>query len=141
MKESSRCKKQRKQSLSVRRYGITLADQEAMIKAQDGRCYICRRKDKRLGVDHCHLTGFVRGMLCWKCNQGLSYFTDNSQSLRRAIEYVDRAWDAWESLSESERDIWWTYRGRITGKARAKRISAANDTPKLPLEALLDVTA
>jgi len=141
MKQSSRCKKQRKQSLSVRRYGITLVDQESMIKAQDGRCYICRRKTKRLGVDHCHDTGFVRGMLCWKCNQGLSYFTDNSQSLQRAIEYMDRAWGAWESLSIVEQELWWPYRGRVTGKARAKRISATNKKPWLPLEHLLDVTA
>ena len=141
MKESSRCKKQRKQSLSVRRYGITLADQESMKKAQDGRCYICRRISKRLGVDHDHDTGLVRGMLCWKCNQGLTFFTDSARSLDRAVKYMDRAWEAWESLSIAEQELWWTYRGRVTGKGRAKRISATNKKPRLPLEYLLDVTA
>lgn len=125
----------------LRRYGITLLDKNAILKAQGGHCYICRRKAKTFCIDHCHVTGFVRGVLCWKCNQGLSFFGDNVPALQRATEYLNRAWDAWGSLKAHEHALWWPYRGRINGKIRAKRISKVVQRPRLPLEHLIDVTA
>ncbi|MGH2785637.1 MAG: endonuclease domain-containing protein [Actinomycetota bacterium] len=41
-------------------------------------------------MDHNHETGKVRGILCFGCNGGLGQFLDNIESLRRAIEYVER---------------------------------------------------
>jgi hypothetical protein len=47
-------------------YGITGAQYDALLVAQDGRCALCRRepKGKRLAVDHRHSDGQVRGLLC-----------------------------------------------------------------------------
>ena len=57
---------------------------------QRGRCLICLRETliEDLHVDHDHSTGYVRGLLCPKCNQGLGMFDDNTASLRRAIQYL-----------------------------------------------------
>lgn len=51
-------------------YGLSPADYEALLQKQDGRCAICGAKptSQRLGVDHSHATGLVRGLLCYSCN-------------------------------------------------------------------------
>lgn len=53
-------------------YSITQAQYDALFKAQDGRCYLCRRRSIRvpLAVDHDHKTGEVRGLLCPDPNYG-----------------------------------------------------------------------
>lgn len=115
--------------LLLRTYGITLGEKEAMVKRQGGRCSICRRKAKTLCVDHDHDTGFVRGLLCFRCNQALGFFSDSIQSLERAADYMQGTYDAWDKLSPSEQELWWPYRGRINGKARAKRIALLTTLP------------
>lgn len=56
----------------LRRYGLTKERYEAMLLAQDGRCACCGYPptgSHALGVDHCHETGRVRGLLCKVCNR------------------------------------------------------------------------
>jgi hypothetical protein len=72
-----------------RRYGIGAAEVEEMIAKQGGVCAICRER-KAEHVDHDHVTGKVRGILCFGCNGGLGQFQDNTDWLARAIEYVTR---------------------------------------------------
>lgn len=59
-----------------RKYGLTVEQYEAMLKAQKYRCAICGGKNakNRLAVDHCHDTGKVRALLCDPCNQHLGIF-------------------------------------------------------------------
>jgi len=50
-----------------RTYGLEPAGYRALYAAQGGRCYVCRKasgKARRLGVDHNHLTGEIRGLVC-----------------------------------------------------------------------------
>ncbi len=56
-----------------RRYGLTSADVDAMVVEQGGVCAVCRTRPPQ-HVDHDHLTGLVRGILCSTCNQGLGNF-------------------------------------------------------------------
>lgn len=71
-------------------YGITLAQYNEMLIAQDGRCAICGAVTARLLVDHCHTTGKVRGLLCGPCNTGLGLFRDSVGALTKAVQYLKR---------------------------------------------------
>ena len=75
-----------------RRYGITLAEYEALLVKQKGRCAICKEKDKwfRLAVDHCHDKKTVRELLCSRCNRGIGSFDDKPELLERAAQYLRR---------------------------------------------------
>lgn len=71
-----------------RRYGITAADADAMLAAQGGLCAICRTA-AAAHVDHDHLTGKVRGLLCFNCNGGLGQFRDRVDVLEAAVGYLN----------------------------------------------------
>jgi hypothetical protein len=73
-----------------RRYGIGGAEVAAMLAQQGGCCPVCLRAltVKDCHVDHDHVTGKVRGILCFNCNGGLGQFRDNARLLRRAARYL-----------------------------------------------------
>jgi hypothetical protein len=75
-------------------YGLSLEEYGAMLARQGGVCAICKRKPdegKPLCVDHCHVTGEVRGLLCHKCNSVLAFGNDDPDILRAAIAYLQAA--------------------------------------------------
>lgn len=78
-------------SESLRKYGLTLEEYQAILASQRGRCYVCLRKpdDKRLVVDHNHDTGEVRGLLCHKCNAALGMLNDMAWRVRRLYHYLE----------------------------------------------------
>ena len=60
-----------------------------MLVAQNYQCLICDIPLlTRVDVDHDHLTGQVRGLLCVSCNGGLGIFKDSIERLERAIQYL-----------------------------------------------------
>jgi len=60
------------------RYGMSIDDYDSMFLSQKGNCKICglNQNDikKKLGVDHCHASGKVRGLLCDTCNRFLGFY-------------------------------------------------------------------
>lgn len=73
-------------------YGITLNDFEEMLEGQNYKCAICKITldlGAKTHVDHDHITGKVRGLLCPNCNYGLGFFKDNPISLLEAIKYLN----------------------------------------------------
>ena len=46
------------------------------LEKQPKHCAICLVSNKLLGIDHCHITGEVRGLLCTKCNTRLGALED-----------------------------------------------------------------
>lgn len=76
-------------------YQITELEYRALYRAQGGRCYVCRKakgKARRLAVDHDHLTGEVRGLVCsgsltpTTCNRLIAYY--NREQLLRAVDML-----------------------------------------------------
>ena len=86
-----------------REYGITIADYNAMLDRQLGKCFICREScasGKRLSVDHDHRCcsgarscgNCVRGLLCRDCNIALGKLRDDPAIVRAAAEYLEGGW-------------------------------------------------
>lgn len=77
-------------------YGMTPADRQQLESNQSGACLICRScptgkgANARLNVDHNHVTGKVRGLLCGRCNKVLGLMDDDAGRLRAAAEYLER---------------------------------------------------
>lgn len=83
-----------------KRFNLSVSEYQEVHDAQNGLCAICHKpevdlsklgKVKFLTVDHCHVTGAVRGLLCRKCNAGLGMFSESSEMLRKAAEYLERS--------------------------------------------------
>jgi hypothetical protein len=82
----------------LRRYGLTPADYVRMLADQDDCCAICGAEflfdvgvTYAPNIDHCHVTGRVRGLLCGKCNRGIGMLRDDATLLRNALEYIEAA--------------------------------------------------
>lgn len=70
-----------------KKYGLTPEQVEELKKANDYKCWLCNKKNKRLVVDHDHKTGKVRGMLCDLCNKHLGYFENmNTEKIRKYLD-------------------------------------------------------
>ncbi len=75
------------------KYGVTEQQFDQASAAVGGVCEICGKPcsvHKNLSVDHDHDTGFVRGLLCMKCNAGIGKFGDSIELLRAAVDYMAR---------------------------------------------------
>jgi hypothetical protein len=73
------------------RYGITIEDFNRLLEQQNRACAICERPfHETPHIDHCHLTRWLRGLLCGKCNRGLGHFDDNPIFLFKAALYALR---------------------------------------------------
>jgi hypothetical protein len=88
---------QRNSSLKAS-YGITLEEYNMMLDEQGGVCAICQMPERRkhprtddpmlLAVDHDHVTGQIRGLLCSTCNIMLGHAQDSIATLASAIQYL-----------------------------------------------------
>src|SRR5262245_48175096 len=75
-------------------FGMSVADYEALLQAQGGRCAICGTTDPSpkscLVVDHDHTTGKIRQLLCHACNCGIGHFREDPALLEAALAYLRR---------------------------------------------------
>jgi len=74
-------------------FGITLNQYESLLLAQSGVCALCGTSDPKgrgaFHVDHDHVTGVIRGLLCHACNTGLGKLGDDPLRVSRAIQYLE----------------------------------------------------
>ncbi len=73
----------------ARKFGLTIAERDALFAANDGLCHICS-KVPSIAIDHCHDTGRVRGALCQNCNFMLGHGKDDPEILLAAADYLRR---------------------------------------------------
>lgn len=91
--EINQIRRQRNNALTYRGRQIYPEDIRALklelLQEQDYRCPICQHEiNMSDDLDHDHLTGEIRGMLCAKHNRGIGFFSDDPALLARAIEYL-----------------------------------------------------
>ena len=79
-------------------YGVDAARYQEMLREQGGVCAICSQREKTTGyasgktkdlaVDHDHVTGTVRALLCSACNTAIGLFNDDDKLLAKAQTYL-----------------------------------------------------
>jgi len=83
-------------------FGITLAEYNELFEAQGGVCALCKKSEstkrmkkgegrERLAVDHCHDTGRVRGLLCFKCNTAIGALGDTEEAAQNVVDYLKKS--------------------------------------------------
>ena len=90
-KDPKKKKERRRRDLYV--YGLTYEEYEKLLEEQNNTCKICKgvsHNGKSLCVDHDHISGKVRGLLCDKCNRGLGCYNDDISLLLEAINYLSK---------------------------------------------------
>lgn len=78
------------------KYELSLEMLTDLWLSQDKACAICKHpislaaieKSSKPHIDHCHVSGVVRGLLCLTCNTGLGMFGDSSDLLDAASDYL-----------------------------------------------------
>lgn len=79
------------------KYGMTLKQYDIMLETQNGVCAICGHSETtinrfggvdRLCVDHNHITGRLRGLLCHNCNLVIGNAKESINTLSMAIKYL-----------------------------------------------------
>lgn len=72
------------------KYGLNKEEYYSLFKSQQNKCAICGASfdETKAFVDHSHLSGKVRGLLCTKCNILLGMANDNIEILKSAIRYL-----------------------------------------------------
>lgn len=82
-------KKARRDDSRRWKYGITPEDYNEMFQKQNGLCAICGKPQsnlkRSLAVDHCHISGKIRGLLCPVCNSMLGWYENNKN---KALIYL-----------------------------------------------------
>lgn len=78
---------------------------ERLVERYGAVCQICGRASepgRRLSIDHDHVTGEIRGLLCASCNYGLGCLKDSPALLDAAKAYLTREQHTGISFSEVE---------------------------------------
>jgi hypothetical protein len=74
----------------IDRYDLSEATFMALWAAQHGECAICHASFESTvsRIDHDHVTGAVRGILCVPCNTGIGCLRDSVPLLHEAVRYL-----------------------------------------------------
>lgn len=72
-------------------YGLSSAERDAMVVRQGGACASCGDvPTSTLNVDHDHVTGQVRDLLCARCNTALGLLLESPGRIEALARYLRR---------------------------------------------------
>lgn len=83
--------KKRSKSYNLKKYSLSLIAFENLLASQKNSCAICYGSPGNKNgfhVDHNHVTGQVRGLLCHTCNQGMIAVDRVSDWFEKAKQYA-----------------------------------------------------
>jgi len=79
------------------KFGLSMQEYDELREGQGCRCKICgtdkarvRHHDYAWYVDHDHVTGKVRGLLCHNCNIAMGLLKENIETLQSTITYLGK---------------------------------------------------
>lgn len=84
----------RQRDYNLAKYGISQVEYLRMVEQQGGKCAVCRliptgkKPNGILHIDHCHVSGKIRALLCNKCNTALGLLRDDPEIATRAATYL-----------------------------------------------------
>ena len=97
----ARCLRCSNDASRERKFGVSRKQYDAMLAAQGGVCWICKREPdfgrESLSVDHDHRCcddkdktcgNCIRGLICGACNLALGLFDHNPERLEASLKYL-----------------------------------------------------
>lgn len=76
------------------KYGISVAQYNELLEKQENKCAICGKHEdeepRALAVDHNHITGEIRGLLCTFCNHRIVGKHRDGDLLRKVADYIEQ---------------------------------------------------
>ena len=76
-------------------HNLSIKEYNDLVLSQNNKCAICGQpldfqNTFNICIDHSHLTGVIRGILCRTCNMAIGLLRDNPEYVRNALEYLER---------------------------------------------------
>lgn len=78
-----------KESYLRRKYGLTLEKLKEMLEKQNNKCANIGCPDKATDIDHNHITGKIREMLCHNCNTALGMLREDAERIMGLFNYAE----------------------------------------------------
>ena len=90
-------------------YGLTLKDFDNILEKQGNKCGICgcyaddykEYTGRSLAVDHHHITGGIRGLLCMQCNTKMAFIDGYESRLTRYRSTIPTHYMTFDQLERS----------------------------------------
>ena len=106
----------------------------------NGSCHACGSFDK-LNVDHCHVTGRIRGMLCCRCNTILGYAEKDITKLDSVKLYYRRKCETEGKIKDDRNATRLECYKKCAARQDANRRKKAIRKPRLELPETKEVLA
>lgn len=98
------CRKATQLKSGKPRHFVPWRERKAVVSALGGSCRVCGKVESEgdaLHIDHCHETGFIRGLLCAAHNFALGALNDSEAELVALLQYLQDARSAQARLGNA----------------------------------------